>query len=163
MNSTAIGVQVLTPDDPPVWRDLRLRALAEAPYAFGSRLADWQGPGDREERWRQRLGAGHNVVGLLDGSPAGMASGIPIQDGAAELISMWVAPEGRGQGVGDTLVAEVERWARSVGADRFVLAVVADNDRARSFYRRLGFADAGLLPRESADEPLEVRMEKPLL
>lgn len=46
---------MLTPDDWPIWRELRLAALAEAPQAFGSRLADWQGEGDREERWRDRL------------------------------------------------------------------------------------------------------------
>ena len=50
-----IDILVLTPDDWPTWRELRLAALAEAPGAFGSRLADWQGDGDREQRWRDRL------------------------------------------------------------------------------------------------------------
>src|SRR3954447_15643866 len=152
---------VVTPDEWRVWRELRLRALAEAPYAFSSKLADWQGSGDREERWRERLRSGHNVVGLLDGEPAGMASGI-LEDGAAELISMWVAPEGRSRGVGDALVGEVERWAVGTEAERFVLAVVATNARALAFYRRLGFVEHGPLPRESPDEPLELRMAKSL-
>ncbi|WP_433718687.1 hypothetical protein ACQP2Y_30745 [Actinoplanes sp. CA-051413] len=47
---------VLAPDD-LIWRELRLEALREAGYAFGSQLADWQGDGDREERWRARLAA----------------------------------------------------------------------------------------------------------
>jgi GNAT superfamily N-acetyltransferase len=51
-----IELRVLTPDDWPVWRELRLAALAEAPYAFGSRLADWRSQvGDQlvraVERW----------------------------------------------------------------------------------------------------------------
>lgn len=50
-----IELRVLTPDHWPAWRELRLAALAEAPYAFGSRLADWQGDRDREQRWRDRL------------------------------------------------------------------------------------------------------------
>ena len=68
-----IELRVLTPDDWRAWRRLRLAALAEAPYAFGSRLADWQGDGDREERWRARLGipGSFNVIAVLDGEPAG--------------------------------------------------------------------------------------------
>ena len=64
-----IELRVLSPDDWRVWRELRLAALAEAPEAFGSRLADWRGDGDREERWRDRLTipGSCNFVALLDG------------------------------------------------------------------------------------------------
>ncbi|MFJ1458216.1 GNAT family N-acetyltransferase [Nocardia sp. N2S4-5] len=41
-----IEMRVLTADNWMLWRELRLQALAEAPQAFGSRLADWQGDGD---------------------------------------------------------------------------------------------------------------------
>ena len=66
-----IELRTLTADDWPVWRELRLAALAEAPDAFGSRLADWQGEGDREERWRARLNlaGSYNIVAVLDGHP----------------------------------------------------------------------------------------------
>ena len=106
-----IELRVLTPDDWRAWRQLRLAALAEAPYAFSSRLADWQGDGDREERWRARLeiAGSYNVVAVLDGEPAGMASGVPAGEGVAELISMWVSPAARGHGVGDHLVQAVAR------------------------------------------------------
>jgi GNAT superfamily N-acetyltransferase len=98
-----LELRTLESDDWPIWRELRLAALAEAPYAFGSTLAEWKGAGDREERWRARLeipGA-RDVVAVLGGHPAGMASGVPAEEGAsAELISMWVSPVARGQGVG---------------------------------------------------------------
>ncbi|MDR3032872.1 MAG: GNAT family N-acetyltransferase [Kitasatospora sp.] len=144
-----IELRVLTTEDWRAWRELRLGALAEAPYAFGSRLADWQGDGDREQRWRDRLGipGSYNVIAVLDGQPVGMASGIRAEadDGTAELISMWVSPAARGRGVGDRLVRAVEDWARQAGAGVLTLAVTDGNDNAIALYRRSGFADTGEL------------------
>lgn len=142
-----IELRVLTPDDWRAWRELRLAALAEAPYAFGSRLSDWQGDGDREERWRGRLSipGSRNIIAVLDGRPAGMVSGVPAEDddGAAELISMWVSPAARGRGIGDRLVRAVEDWARQAGAGVLRLAVSDGNENAMALYRRRGFADTG--------------------
>jgi ribosomal protein S18 acetylase RimI-like enzyme len=144
--STMIETRVLADDDWKVWRELRLAALTEAPYAFGSQLADWQGTGDREQRWRDRLSlpGSYNVVAVLDGQPVGMASGVPTdQDGVVELISMYVAPAGRGRGVGDHLLHAVERWAQQVGAATLRLAVAEGNRNALALYQRNGFHDTG--------------------
>jgi ribosomal protein S18 acetylase RimI-like enzyme len=140
-------LQAVTPDDWRIWRDLRIAALAEAPHAFGSRLADWQGTGDREERWRTRLSipGSYNVVAVLGGQPVGLASGIPAGNGEAELISMWVAPAARGRGIGDRLVAAVEQWARQVPVNVLHLAVSEGNDRAAALYLRNGFSFTGEL------------------
>jgi GNAT superfamily N-acetyltransferase len=137
-------LRVLTPDDWRVWRALRLRALGTDPGAFGSRLADWQGEGDREERWRGRLAhpGSLNLVAELGGVGVGMASGIPGED-VPELISMWVAPEARGRGVGDALVAAIVAWAVDRGAVALGLAVVADNEPAVRLYVRHGFVPTG--------------------
>jgi ribosomal protein S18 acetylase RimI-like enzyme len=141
-----IELRVLTPEDWPVWRELRLAALGEASYAFGSRLSDWQGEGDREERWRGRLSipGSYNIVALVDGEPAGMVSGVPGDaEGEAELISMWVSPSARGRGVGDRLMTAVEEWARRAGARVLRLAVTEGNANARALYLRSGFGDTG--------------------
>jgi ribosomal protein S18 acetylase RimI-like enzyme len=143
-----IELRTLAPDDWPVWRELRLAALAEAPHAFGSRLADWQGDGDRPERWRARLEipGSYHVVAVLDGRPAGMVSGVPTEEpGVVELISMWVDPAARGRGVADRLVAAVERWARQARAKVVKLAVAQDNEAAAALYRRTGFEVTGEL------------------
>lgn len=149
MMTGVIELRVLTPDDWADWRSLRLVALSEAPDAFGSKLADWQGPGDREERWRGRLSlpGSHNVLAVLDGKPVGMASGAPGEsDGVAELLSMYVDRPARGLGVGDLLIREVERWARDVfGASTLELAVAEDNAAALALYLRNGFEDTGRL------------------
>jgi ribosomal protein S18 acetylase RimI-like enzyme len=141
-----IELRVLPAQDWTIWRGLRLAALAQAPYAFGARLADWQGEGDREQRWRARLTVpgSYNVVALLAGEPVGMASGMPTaEDGVVELISMWVRPAVRGRGVGDLLVRAVERWARDRGAQVVRLAVAQGNEAAYALYQRNGFRRTG--------------------
>ena len=72
---TEVEIQRIGPDEWEVFRDLRLRALREAPYAFGSRYDDWaQAP---EERWRDRLAnVPLNLVARMDGELVGMASGV---------------------------------------------------------------------------------------
>lgn len=130
---------VLGPDDWADWRELRLMALRDAPEAFGAKLADWQGDGDTERRWRSRLGGGtHDLLAYLDGEPAGMVSGMP-QDHGVELISLWVAPFARGRGVGDALLDAVVRWS----AGPVSLTVKEGNAAAITLYGRHGFVDAG--------------------
>jgi len=159
-----IELRILTPDDWPLWRALRHAALEEAPYAFGSTLADWQGDGDREARWRARLEPpSHNVIACLGAEPVGMVSGMPADDVVVELISMWVSPAGRGHGVGDALVQEVVRWARSVGSRVVRLDVSDGNDAAAQLYLRNGFAYTGELGDLMADGVRRERvMSKPL-
>jgi GNAT superfamily N-acetyltransferase len=134
------------PDDWRVWRELRHKALAEAPYAFKSTLAEWQGDGDREQRWRERLAipGSYNLVALLDGRPVGMASGYPQDEpDVVWLHSMWVDPAARGKGVGDRLVAEIVEWATRAGAREMRLGVVEANTGAEALYLRQGFAYTG--------------------
>ena len=162
--SNVIHQMVLSPDDWLAWRSLRLAALADAPGAFGSTLAEWTGHGDTEQRWRDRLAkVAFNVVLTLEDHSAGMVSATaPGRDGAVELISLWVAPFARGHGVGDAAIDCVMEWARAeYGHVSVVLSVKSDNKPAFSLYGRHGFTDAGPSP----DDPSErlMRAEHPLL
>ena len=134
-------VRPIGPDDWKAWRELRLAALAEAPFAFGSQYADWVDA--TEDRWRERLSSpgAYQVIASIDGTPAGMAGGFPSADDTAELVSMWVAPAGRGKGVGNALMAAIEDWARGTSATVLKLSVVPGNDPAHNLYLRSGFAD----------------------
>ena len=145
-----IELRAITPNDWRTWRELRLKALREAPYAFGSTLAEWQGAGDTQRRWRARLSeVPCNLVAFLDGVAAGIASGTALSpDGTVELISMWVAPFARGQGTGDALVSGVIQWAREQCASRVTLAVVPDNEHAIALYERHGFSENGTVDGE---------------
>lgn len=140
-----VRLRVLTTNDWPLWREVRLAALGEAPQAFKSRLADWHSGG--EERWRARLEMpdAYNIVALLGGRTGGMASGLPGDSGACELRSVWVSPQTRGRGVGDQLIAAVETWARQSGATTLKLAVIPGNEPAIALYQRNGFVVTGEL------------------
>jgi len=142
-------VVALAEDQWPRWRLLRRAALAQAPEAFGSTLAQWSGANDTEERWRGRwVGVPHNLVVVRDGVDVGMAS-LTVPDGAAppELISMWVAPAARGTGVADAAVEAVLGLAAEVYPGRVVaLSVREANAAARRLYARHGFVDAGPSP-----------------
>lgn len=158
-SETSVSIRVVGSDDWRLWRTLRLEALREAPAAFGSKLADWQGAGDTETRWRTRLTAvPHNTVCYLDGAAVGMVSATAPEDGNIELISMWVAPHARGRGVGDALVQAIIAWARDQGATRLSLAVVESNARAIALYRRNDFVDCGTIDAVDSDHPTERRM-----
>ncbi|MFF7730873.1 GNAT family N-acetyltransferase [Streptomyces sp. NPDC008001] len=141
-----VHLRVLTMSDWPLWREVRLAALREAPHAFKTGLAEWHNGG--EERWRDRFAmpATYSIVALLDGRAVGMAAGLPGGgDGACELRSLWVSPQARGRSVGDQLIAAVEEWARQRGATALKLAVLPGNESAVALYHRNGFLDTGEL------------------
>jgi ribosomal protein S18 acetylase RimI-like enzyme len=138
------------------WREMRLAALAESPPAFGSTLAEWTGPGDLEERWRNRLRiVPLNLFAELAGRAVGMASATAPVGDEVELISMWVAPEVRGHGVGDALVEAVVSWARTQLVARVGLDVRESNHAAIALYARNAFVDAGW-----AGEPTDAFAER---
>lgn len=153
-------IRRLGPDDWEVSRHVRLAALADAPYAFASTLERERGFG--EQVWRQRLGSPSAATFLawVDGEPAGTATG-KVDDpgdefavpGAWQLVGMWVDPAARGLGVAGLLVSTVAEHARTEGAASLILWVTLVNDRARAFYRRMGFERTGARQPVRPDEP----------
>lgn len=59
----------------------------------------------------------------------------------AMLGELYMAPEHRSQGVGRVLVDAAETHARSCGARRLRVQVLAGNEPARALYDRAGFAE----------------------
>ena len=135
-------------------RDVRLAALADAPDAFAMTLAEESG--QPEAGWRDRINALPWFLGFQDGEPAGLIAALPpeaVPDQVWHLVSMWVRPQARGGGLADLLVRAVTEHVRQAGADRVTLWVEMGNDRARDFYRRMGFVPTGrrqLYPRPGA-------------
>jgi len=129
-------------------RAVRLRALADSPDAFWTTLE--QAEAMPAELWRERLAAtdAATFVATLDGADVGLVVGGPHHDGeGAGLYAMWVAPEARGAGVGDALVAAVVAWARQAGHRRLRLEVADANEPAIRLYSRAGFTPTGATSR----------------
>ncbi len=134
-------------DEWRAYRDLRLRALADSPDAFGSTLGEEEGR--PEDEWRGRLAVGIAsadhlpLVAELGGEAVGLVWGHidSSEPERAHLYQMWVAPSARGLGAGRMLLGAVIAWAANADASVLELGVTDGETPARRLYSR-----AGLLP-----------------
>lgn len=150
-----ILVRELPPEEWETWRALRLRALREDSGAFGSTLASALAQ-DTEAYWRGYFTrTGPTLLAEVDGVPAGMAR-VVMEDDAAHLYSMWVAPEARGRGVGAHLATTALDWVAAHHPGRPLrLEVVETNLPARRLYARCGFTVVGPNPEDAAEIVME--------
>ena len=127
-------------------RDLRLRALADAPEAFASTLeAELAFP---DEEWRRRAADGPASARFIAGegdTEVGLAAifAEPGTPGRMHLVSMWVDPRHRRRGVARALVDQAVGWAAERQAREVILWVVDQNTAARNLYERAGFRPTG--------------------
>jgi ribosomal protein S18 acetylase RimI-like enzyme len=130
------------------YKAVRLRALKDAPLAFGSTWARESQLTDEEWQTRAaRLSNGRDIGFLArrDGSYCGLALCFTDKENSAngQIISMWVAPEARRQHVGRQLIETIATWAAEQGIATLQLMVTSVNDSGMKFYERLGFAKTG--------------------
>ena len=120
------------------WRSIRLRALREAPYAFGTTVAEastWPAA-----RWEAQVFELATFVAVVDGRDMGVARGAAHERAdVRELVGMWVDPAVRRRGVGAQLIDTVATWAKESGANVLVLDVVEANAPAIALYERADF------------------------
>ena len=144
-----IVVREITADDWELMRDVRLAALAESPSAFGSSYA--REVAFTEEQWRGRISERSVTFFAHEESadsvsagkaPAGLA-GVYVEEGAANLVSMWVRPAARGLGVGKALVEAAAAWAKANDFGTLFLWVTESNPSARRLYEGCGFTPTG--------------------
>jgi GNAT superfamily N-acetyltransferase len=153
-----VRIRRLEPDEWEAFRKIRLAALLEAPYAFGS---THQAEVRLDERsWRARLAERARFVAEQDGRIVGTVGAGPGEGkGTAALTALWVDPEARGRGVGAALVGAVMDWCRDEGHRTLLLWVTAENSIAERLYGRLGFERTGAVARVRPGEPrLEYEM-----
>jgi GNAT superfamily N-acetyltransferase len=111
-------IERLRPSDIPRLRGLLVRALEESPDAFGSTLLAANAGMVREAPHTEDARAGYS-------------------------ISLWVAPEERGRGIGAAFVNTVIGCAHHRSRSVLPLDVALHNPAARRQYERLGFQATG--------------------
>jgi len=142
------------------FKDVRLRALLDAPSAFSATYAaesqltdsDWI---QRTSKWCSKNSATYLAMDGLNA--CGIVSGFLDKDDAAKahLASMWVAPTHRRLAVGSRLVNVVIDWARAKCVRSLQLIVTSNNDAAIKFYQRMGFKLTGKIGTYRNDPALD--------
>jgi GNAT superfamily N-acetyltransferase len=138
-----VTIERLRADEGPLLRELRLAALADSPTAFGQRLDEAAAQADDEWQTSARAASSGDrrawFIARLDGRAVGLVQGRRRPPHDCLVFSMWVAPDARRTGAGRALLDAVDEWASGWGGRQVVLWVIAGNDLALGFYRRLGF------------------------
>ena len=171
MRDMDVQIRRVQADEWPELRALRLQALAEAPTAFGSTLAEEQSYSD--EIWRERaVGASAGcdratfvaeINGVWIGSVTGLANQFATENGLPLLVAMFVVASERKQGVGLALVNAVTSWARECGASQLALWLASDNLAAAALYERCNFRYTGVIkPHSHAPGLIEKEMIRKL-
>lgn len=138
-----IDVRRLEPSQWLVLRELRLAALTDSPRAFG---ASYDHERDHDDQhWVATARRFAWFVAWVDEEPVGLAAGsgsFDCQVSERDLVSMWVVPAYRRQGVAAALVGAVCEWAAAQGAVAVTLWVIDGNGNAATAYQRFGFTEA---------------------
>ena len=137
-------------------RDLRLRALRDAPNAFSATIDE--ALSRSRDSWAKQLDMPTFVV-VSDSVDVGMVRCAPDEhrSDTGWLISMWVAPHMRRTGVGTALVEAVIDHARAHGLTRLLLDVADANAPAIALYARKGFEPTGERSHHAAAEAADRR------
>jgi GNAT superfamily N-acetyltransferase len=137
------------PHDGSVLKEVRLAALLDSPFAFGSTYDAEVNRTDEEwKRWATLASAGHDSVTYLawmDRRPTGIVGGYRSEQltDAVDLVSMWTAPHARRSGVGRLLVQAIIDWAIETGSSSIGLWVTRGNAPAQGLYESMGFRETG--------------------
>lgn len=138
-------VRLLTEDDAEMFRAIRLEALERHPETF---QATYESSAELSlDAFARRL----KQYALFGGFRADELSGFvgfyqlknPKIAHKAIMWGMYVREDARGTGLAPAMVETVVEHARG-RVEQILLSVITDNERARHFYRKMGFEPYGL-------------------
>ncbi len=134
-----ITVRVLDESEWAMYRDVRLRALADSPASFTATLAE---EADRDEQfWRDRMTRSHRLLAERGPVPQGIVSLGPYEQepSAGEVFGLYVVPEARGTGISWRLVEAAAALATQQAYLQLYYWVGTDIGRAIGFANNFGF------------------------
>ena len=85
------------------------------------------------------------ILALSDGSIIGYAGIMVVAAGVpADLLTIAVLPDFRGQGIAQRMLAALESWANKVGATEVILEVDTKNESAIRLYQLAGYEEISI-------------------
>jgi ribosomal protein S18 acetylase RimI-like enzyme len=149
-------IRQLTETDAAIFRVLRLRALRESPHAFTNSYEEFsqQPLENTARRFRDQVDSHVNfTLGTFQADQlVGIVgfyreTALKIQH-KGSIVSMYVQPEYRSQGIARALLTEaIDRARRLPGLTQLLLGVMETQTTAKRLYESLGFVVYGREPR----------------
>jgi len=122
-------------------KSIRLESLVDSPDAFG--ISYEKAKGLTTEAWKLLASGklGHKFyIAYGNGSAVGLVGVLNTKD-EHELVSMWVKPAARRQGVGKKLIKVLLEQAIAEGHTSIKLKVSSKNRHAYVLYTEVGFVE----------------------
>ena len=141
-----ITIRRIKPSEYELFRQVRLAALRDSPYAFPS---TYQGALERSpESWKEQADStttGRDRATFLafsDKKPIGIAALYRREDDdvVGELLQVWIDPEHRGTRLAWDLMDEIFKWAHKNDYQKIIAEVTIANPGALKFYLKYGFS-----------------------
>ena len=150
-----IEIKPMLLDQWQLHKSVRCAALADAPYAYSSTLADSLKRSDDDwARITAEYAADPNNItffAFANDIPCGVS--VCVIDGdEAEMFAVWVDPACRRKGIGSAHIDSACAWASLHGAQQLTTGVFDDNSGALAFYRAADFRDTGRTKPELSTE-----------
>ena len=142
-----------------LYSDADLNAFLDAAFGPTGLAAHVTDPAYRVHVATEGDGEGGPIVGFAKLGPVAFPG--EWSDDTIELHQLYVLKAHHGAGVGPALTDWALATARAMGKRHVVLSVYVDNERAKAFYRRLGFVDIGrydFVVGETVDEDRLMRL-----
>lgn len=132
-------IKKLVETDWQVLKEIRLKALAESPLAYGEYYENAIKKND--EVWKSRAQGNDEsatFIAFSNHKPAGMVSCFKNEN-SVQLVAMWADPNFRRVGIGTKLVNKVIEFASEKSIPTVHLWVTVGKTDANSFYTAFGF------------------------